>query len=98
MRLGSCPCQLQPNSLSIRLINKRLFSERHRHRYELNNKYRDTLVEAGMLIAGVSPDNSLVEILSCQIILGLLVANSILNLSRDQTMLIHSLKTLFKQL
>ncbi|NLM25066.1 MAG: CTP synthase [Firmicutes bacterium] len=63
MRLGSCPCQLQPNSLSYQAYQQEVIYERHRHRYELNNKYRDTLVEAGMLIAGVSPDNSLVEII-----------------------------------
>ncbi len=62
MRLGACPCLLTENSRSYQAYKQTNISERHRHRYEFNNKYRDTLTQNGMLIAGTSPDNRLVEI------------------------------------
>jgi CTP synthase len=62
MRLGKYPCQLVPGTLSHQAYGKELISERHRHRYEFNNDYREALVEAGFRIAGTSPDGKLVEI------------------------------------
>lgn len=62
MRLGAYPCELKPDSAAYRAYGKETISERHRHRYEFNNKYRDQLVEAGLKIVGTSPDDRLVEI------------------------------------
>ena len=62
MRLGLYPCQLQPDTLAAEAYQTELVQERHRHRYELNNAYRDELGEAGMVFSGLSPDGRLVEI------------------------------------
>ena len=62
MRLGLYPCVLQPGSLARDAYNKELVEERHRHRFELNNEYRDLLSEGGMTFSGISPDGRLVEI------------------------------------
>ncbi|HSP97229.1 MAG TPA: CTP synthase [Candidatus Dormibacteraeota bacterium] len=62
MRLGAYPCSLAEHSLAARLYGKRKISERHRHRYEFNNAYREQLTRAGLILSGVSPDESLVEI------------------------------------
>jgi CTP synthase len=61
MRLGSYPCKLQNGTIAQEAYGKDEVSERHRHRYELNNEYRDVLEEKGLLISGTSPDNFLVE-------------------------------------
>jgi CTP synthase len=61
MRLGVQKCRLVAGSKSRALYNAELISERHRHRYEFNNNYRDTLTAAGMSIAGMSEDGELVE-------------------------------------
>jgi CTP synthase len=63
MRLGAYPCLLAPGTVSRNAYGKKLISERHRHRYELNNDYRKQLEKAGLVIAGTSPDNKLVEII-----------------------------------
>ncbi|MBU1866423.1 MAG: CTP synthase, partial [Actinobacteria bacterium] len=63
MRLGLYAAKLTEGSHSRRLYGEELIYERHRHRYEVNNRYRDDLAAAGMLIAGVSPDDRLVEII-----------------------------------
>jgi len=63
MRLGAYPCLLNKNSKSFESYKEENISERHRHRYEFNNNYRDLLEEKGLLIAGTSPDNNLVEII-----------------------------------
>ena len=63
MRLGAYPCVLTSGSVSRRAYGKIDISERHRHRYELNNAYRQQLVNAGLVIAGTSPDKKLVEII-----------------------------------
>ncbi len=63
MRLGAYPCQLHPSSLARKLYKESLVSERHRHRYELNNKFRSLLEEKGMLMAGLNPEQDLVEII-----------------------------------
>ena len=62
MRLGAYPCMLSPNSKSYEAYGKLEISERHRHRYEFNNTYREKLIEAGLSIAGISPNKRLVEI------------------------------------
>jgi CTP synthase len=62
MRLGAYDCRLTADSVSRRLYGKSLISERHRHRYEVNNAYRDRLVAKGMRIAGVNPQRNLVEV------------------------------------
>ncbi len=62
MRLGLYPCQLQPDTLAAKAYQNDLVQERHRHRYEFNNAYRDELGEAGMVFSGLSPDGRLVEI------------------------------------
>lgn len=62
MRLGTYVARLKPGTLARRIYAAELIAERHRHRYEVNNKYRRALEEAGMLASGVSPDERLVEI------------------------------------
>lgn len=62
MRLGRYPCQLQSGTLAAEVYGSDLVDERHRHRYEVNNLYRDTISEAGMVFSGTSPDGRLVEI------------------------------------
>jgi CTP synthase len=62
MRLGAQECLLEPGSLARRMYGRPVIKERHRHRYELNNRYLDTLRRAGLGIAGWSTQNRLVEI------------------------------------
>jgi CTP synthase len=62
MRLGAYPCQLADGSLAQKLYGEDLIHERHRHRYEVNNNYREQLASAGMQFSGTSPDDMLVEI------------------------------------
>jgi CTP synthase len=62
LRLGSYPCQLEKSTLAHNAYQKKNIDERHRHRYEFNNEFRDELVEKGLIISGASPDNTLVEI------------------------------------
>ncbi|KJL36397.1 CTP synthase [Microbacterium ginsengisoli] len=61
MRLGLYPAQLREGSLAAELYGAQRVSERHRHRYEVNNAYRDQLSEAGLVFSGLSPDRNLVE-------------------------------------
>ena len=63
MRLGAYPCVLRKDSIAYRLYGKEQISERHRHRYEVNNDYRQALQDAGMILSGVSPDNRIVEMI-----------------------------------
>jgi CTP synthase len=63
MRLGAYPCQLQPNTLAQKIYNCTDVSERHRHRFEVNNAYREALAGAGLVFSGLSPDGELVEII-----------------------------------
>ena len=63
MRLGSYPCRLQPGSLAAAVYGGQEIQERHRHRYEFNNDYRQTLTEAGLSLSGLSPDGRLVEMI-----------------------------------
>lgn len=62
MRLGKYPCTLKKGSKSAKAYGSLKISERHRHRYEFNNAYRDTLTEKGLLLVGQSPDENIVEI------------------------------------
>ncbi len=63
MRLGSYPCVLKPGSKAAEAYGEHEVHERHRHRFEFNNKYRPLLEQAGLIISGTSPDNRLVEII-----------------------------------
>ncbi len=62
MRLGNYDCKLVPGTLAAKAYGKDLIQERHRHRYELNNRYREELEAKGMVFSGLSPDGHLVEI------------------------------------
>ena len=66
MRLGIYPCVLKKDSKAHLAYGQELVTERHRHRYELNNEYRDTLEKAGMTFSGLNPDRNLVEIIELQ--------------------------------
>jgi CTP synthase len=61
MRLGSYPATLQQDSVAAAAYGSTEITERHRHRYEVNNEYRDRLTEAGLVFSGTSPDGLLVE-------------------------------------
>jgi CTP synthase len=63
MRLGAYPCVLQKDSLAMKSYGTDYISERHRHRFEVNNKFRDTLSKHGLALSGLSPDKELVEII-----------------------------------
>lgn len=62
MRLGLYPCRILPNTLAFQLYQEEVIYERHRHRYEFNNVYRNQLLDSGYLVSGTSPDGRLVEI------------------------------------
>ncbi|WP_165061615.1 CTP synthase [Adlercreutzia sp. ZJ154] len=61
MRLGSYPCKVMPSTKAAAAYGEALVYERHRHRYEVNNAFRDALTSAGLVISGLSPDERLVE-------------------------------------
>jgi CTP synthase (EC 6.3.4.2) len=63
MRLGAQPCKLEPNTIAHKCYGLEIISERHRHRYEFNNKYRDIFASKGMICSGLTIDNELVEII-----------------------------------
>lgn len=63
MRLGLYPCRLQTDTLAFKTYQQEVIYERHRHRYEFNNAYRNLLLETGYVISGTSPDGRLVEII-----------------------------------
>ncbi len=62
MRLGSYPCKLLPDSLAAQIYKQASIDERHRHRFEVNNSYREALSNADLIFSGLSPDEQLVEI------------------------------------
>jgi CTP synthase len=62
MRLGAYPCTLAEGSLAARAYGESEISERHRHRFEFNNAYREQLAARGLRFSGLSPDGELVEI------------------------------------
>ena len=63
LRLGSYPCVLDPDSKACRLYGSTQITERHRHRYEVNNDFRKALTEHGMMLSGLSPDGRIVEMI-----------------------------------
>jgi CTP synthase len=63
MRLGAWPCRIRPDTLAQACYGQAEVSERHRHRYEVNNAYREALAAAGVVFSGTSPDEQLVEML-----------------------------------
>lgn len=63
MRLGAYKCKLKPGTLSSRAYKTLDISERHRHRYELNNSFREALEKKGLIVAGANPERNLVEII-----------------------------------
>jgi CTP synthase len=63
MKLGAYPCILKENSFAWTAYKTEEISERHRHRYEFNNKYKDVFEQNGMLFSGMSPNGKLVEII-----------------------------------
>jgi CTP synthase len=62
MRLGSYPCHIKKGTLAYKIYGEENINERHRHRFEYNNSYKEKLESAGMIASGISPDGSLVEI------------------------------------
>lgn len=62
MRLGAYPCKITKGTLLSKVYGKELISERHRHRWEVNNEYRKILSEKGLVLSGISPDGNLVEV------------------------------------
>ena len=63
MRLGTYPCKIQPDTLAKDVYNNEIIYERHRHRYEVNNKFRNELESKGLVFSGLSPDEDLVEMI-----------------------------------
>jgi len=63
MRLGAWDCEIKPGTVSAKAYKIKNISERHRHRYELNNDYRELLVKKGLIVAGINPEKDLVEII-----------------------------------
>jgi len=61
LRLGAYPCEIRPGTTMARCYGETQISERHRHRYEFNNDYRETLAACGLTLSGLSPDGTLVE-------------------------------------
>ena len=61
LRLGAYPCKIKPGTAMERCYNSSLISERHRHRYEFNNDYREILENCGLTLSGTSPDGRLIE-------------------------------------
>ena len=61
MRLGAYPCAIKENTRLYKIYKSPLISERHRHRYEFNNDYREELEAAGLTVGGTSPDERIVE-------------------------------------
>ena len=63
MRLGAYPCKVKKNTLAFKVYKKDKISERHRHRYEFNNKYRKLMQKKGMVFSGIYEKKNLVEII-----------------------------------
>ena len=61
LRLGAYPCRVQPGTQMAKCYGQELSHERHRHRYEFNNEFREDLANAGLVLSGTSPDGSIVE-------------------------------------
>ena len=65
MRLGAYPCHLKEGSFAHKAYGEEVIYERHRHRYEFNNRYREALEGKGLRVSGLSPDGELVEVVEC---------------------------------
>jgi CTP synthase len=63
MRLGACPCVLKEETKAFAAYGKKEISERHRHRYEVNNHYREQLEASGLVLSGINPDIGVVEMI-----------------------------------
>ena len=63
MRLGTYPCKIKKGTFTSEIYNEEVIYERHRHRYEVNNKFKEELEKAGLVISGMSPDNNLIEMI-----------------------------------
>jgi len=63
MRLGTYPCKIKKGTLTSTIYSDEIIYERHRHRYEVNNKFKDELEKSGLVISGMSPDNNLIEMI-----------------------------------
>jgi CTP synthase len=63
MRLGAYPCKVAKDTIAYEAYKETEVSERHRHRYEVNNEYKDFLIDSGVVISGTSPDDFLVEMI-----------------------------------
>lgn len=66
LRLGAYPCILEEGTMAITVYDCKEISERHRHRYEVNNDYRDILTKNGMILSGLSPDRNIVEMIELE--------------------------------
>lgn len=66
MRLGLCPCKLDKDTKAMDIYGEEIIYERHRHRYEFNNKFKDKLIKKGLVFSGMSPDETLVEIVELE--------------------------------
>ena len=73
MRLGLYPCKIAEGTLAKEIYGEEIIYERHRHRYEVNNEYVDDLMERGLVVSGLSPDERFVEMIEIENIHGLLV-------------------------
>lgn len=62
MRLGTYPCAIKADTLAYKVFGTNSIDERHRHRYEFNNAYREQMLAAGFVVSGTSPDGELAEI------------------------------------
>ncbi len=63
MRLGTYPCKIKKGTLTSKIYKEEIVYERHRHRYEVNNKFKEELEKQGLVISGMSPDNNLIEMI-----------------------------------
>ena len=69
MRLGTYPCKIKEGTLTSKIYKEEVIYERHRHRYVVNNKFKDELEKQGLVISGMSPDNNLIEMIEIRTIL-----------------------------
>ena len=63
MRLGTYPCKIKKGTLTSKIYKEEIIYERHRHRYEVNNKFKEEIEKHGLVISGMSPDNNLIEMI-----------------------------------
>jgi CTP synthase len=92
MRLGNYECHIEKKTKAHEIYGTEIVQERHRHRYECNNEYRDNYVKWGIKISGLSPDKKLVEMIEALTIRFSYALNHTQNLTRGQTNHIHFLK------